>query len=60
MKNTDFFYCYNKKLFTFLHDIKKIDYITIAIHPKTKRTYSMFYKSEMLQNALDEYKQIQK
>jgi hypothetical protein len=60
MKNSEFFFCYNKQLFTFLHDIKNIDYITIAIHPKTKRTYSMFYKSETLQNALDEYKQIQK
>ncbi len=60
MKNTDFFYCYNKQLFTFLHDIKSIDYITIAKNPTTGKTFSMFYKNDILQIALDEYKSLQK
>lgn len=56
MKNKDFFFCYNKQLFTFLHDVKQIDYITIAKNPTTGKTFSMFYKSDSLQFALDEYK----
>lgn len=60
MKNTDFFYCYNKQLFTFLHDVKSIDYITIAKNPTTGKIFSMFYKDDILQIALDEYKSLQK
>lgn len=58
MKNKDFFFCYNKQLFIFLHDVKSIDYITIAKNPTTEKTFSMFYKNDILQNALDEYKSI--
>jgi hypothetical protein len=59
MKNTDFFYCYNKNLFKYLHDVKGIDYITVAKNPTTGKTFSMFYKNDILQIALDEYKQKQ-
>lgn len=60
MKNKDFFFCYNKQLFTFIKDVKGIDYITIAKNPTTNKTFSMFYKDSVLQNALDEYKTLQK
>lgn len=56
MLNKEFFFCYNKQLFTFLHDIKGIDYITIAKNPTTDKTFSLFCKSESLQNALNDYK----
>jgi len=55
MDNSNFFFCYNKQLFSYLHDIKGINYITVAKNPTTDKTFSMFYKSESLQNALDEY-----
>jgi len=59
MKNNDFFFCYNKSLFTFIKDVKGIDYITIAKNPTTNKTFSMFYKSPELQICLDEYKKTQ-
>jgi hypothetical protein len=58
--NDDIFYCYNKRLFTFIKEIKNIDYLTIAKHPVTDKIYSMFIKSEELQMAIDEYKSITK
>ncbi|RIJ65312.1 hypothetical protein [Rummeliibacillus sp. POC4] len=58
MDRTQFFFCYNKELFTFLHDVKCIDYITIAKNQNTDKTFSMFYKNDDLQKALDEYKQL--
>lgn len=57
MNHTQFFFCYNKKLFTFLKDVKNIDFITVAKNPKTDKTFGMFYKNDILQKALDEYKQ---
>jgi len=50
------FFCYNKKLFKHIHDIKGIDYITVAISPTSKKTFALFEKSEQLQMAIDEYK----
>jgi hypothetical protein len=60
MNKSNFFFCYNKHLFSFLKDEKSIDYITIAKHPTTGKIFAMFYKTKFLQNALDEYKSKQK
>lgn len=56
MNNKQFFFCYNRKLFTYLHEVKSIDYITIAKNPTTDKTFAMFFKNDILQLALDEYK----
>ena len=58
MTNKDFFYCYNKDVFKFLHYIKGINYITIAINPVSMNTFSLFIKSNELQAALKEYRQL--
>lgn len=60
MNHSNFFFCYNKSLFSFLKDQKNIDFITVAKNPSTNKIFAMFYKTEILQNALDEYKSIQK
>jgi len=60
MTKSNFFFCYNPKLFTFLHDVKGIDYITVAKNPTTDKTFSMFYKTPSLQAAIDEYKELSK
>ncbi|WP_035351382.1 hypothetical protein [Fictibacillus gelatini] len=56
MTKSDFFFCYNKRLFTFLKDVKSIDFITVAKNTSTGKTFAMFYKNDILQKALDEYK----
>ena len=56
MTNKDFFYCYNKDVFKFLHYKKGIKYITIAINPVSLNTFSLFIKDDELQEALKEYK----
>lgn len=58
MKKQDFFFCYNKRLFSFIKDVKGIDYITTAINPKTKKIFTLFYKDDILQAAIDEYKSL--
>lgn len=59
MKNQNYFFCYNKQLFKFLHDVKGIDYITTAKDIRTGKIFSLFEKGEDLQQALDEYKELQ-
>jgi hypothetical protein len=58
MNKQDFFFCYDKRLFTFLKDERGIDYITIAKNVKTDIVFSMFYKSPEFHQALTEYKQL--
>jgi hypothetical protein len=53
MKHRDFFFCYNKALFKYLHDKNNIDYITIAINPHTKKTFSLFQIDDNFKNILN-------
>lgn len=55
MNKSDIFFCYNKKLFSFIKDEKKIDYLTVAKHPKTDKIFAMFSKSKELQAAIDDF-----
>ena len=55
-----YFFCYNKSLFSWIHDVKGIDYITVAISPSSQKTFTLFEKSDQLQVALDEYKALNK
>ncbi|MEH6944632.1 hypothetical protein [Bacillus sp. JJ722] len=56
MNNKDYFFCYNRKLFTYLTKEKNIEFITIAKNPSTDNIFTLFKKSDELQNALDSYK----
>lgn len=58
MNKSSFFFCYNKKMFKYIHDIKKIQYITIAKNPTTDQIFSLFVKSTELQRAIDDYKKL--
>ncbi|MBT2656637.1 hypothetical protein J7E81_15565 [Bacillus sp. ISL-18] len=58
MNKSDIFFCYNKRLFTFIKDIKGIDFLTVAKHPVTDKTFAMFIKNEELQSAIDDYKRL--
>ena len=51
-----FFYCYNKQLFKYLHDVKGIEYVTVGINPASMKTYSQFIKTDQLNKALEEYR----
>lgn len=56
----DFYFCYNKKMSTYLTDVKGIPCITVAKSPTTDKPFSLFHKDNQgnLQQAIDEYKQV--
>ena len=51
------FFCYDKELAIFIH---KHGYksVTTALSPSTKRKFTLFIKSERLQQIIDEYQQL--
>lgn len=57
MDKSNFFFCYSKQLADFLiaNGIKPI---TIALNPRSKDMFSMFYINKKLKEKLDEYKKI--
>lgn len=52
--NKNYFFCYSKKLSDFLQSQGNM-YITIAIDPKTKKIFSLYYIDDKLQRSLDDY-----
>ena len=58
MRNSDFFFCYNAKLYKFLTKEKHIPYVTTAKNTKDDRVFTLFYRNEELAQAIREYKQI--
>ncbi len=54
-KNNMFWYCYSMDVFDYLHDEKKISYITKAKHHKTNMPFVLFFRDEVAQ-ALSELK----
>ncbi|MGG3845576.1 hypothetical protein [Aeribacillus composti] len=56
MNNRNYFFCYNKNVSDFLKS-KGIEFITVAIHPKTKKMFSLYKIDDILQKALNEYKE---
>ena len=54
----DFFFCYDRKLMSFLKYEKNIQFITKAIHPKTKMMFWLFVRNDELESLLDEYQKI--
>lgn len=57
-RHKEYFFCYNKQLFSFLHDVKRINYITVAINPRSRKTFSLFKINDELEEALAEYSKI--
>jgi len=59
VKNSDLFYCYSRKLSTFIHNESngEIVHLTIAENPHSKRLFSLYSKSKSLQIILDKYKE---
>lgn len=55
MNKSQFFYCYNRKVSEFLKS-KGISYIHVAMEPKSRKLYSLYYINNELQSALNEYK----
>ncbi|MDE8562752.1 hypothetical protein PNH38_02505 [Anoxybacillus rupiensis] len=54
MKN--YFFCYDKRLRDFLRYEKNIDYITEGRHLKTGMIFTLFERTEFLNQALQEWK----
>lgn len=59
MNKNDFFFCYSLELSNFLRG-KKIEFITIAQNPHTSKLFTLFPKSDRLNTAIQEYKQLNK
>lgn len=57
MSKKDFHFVYNKNVSDFLKS-KEIEFICVAIEPKSKKMFSLYQVDEKLQQALKEYKQI--
>ncbi|MGR9049232.1 hypothetical protein ACQ4XT_11435 [Halobacillus faecis] len=56
--NKDLFYCYSRTVSDHIYKYSEgeISPLTIAINPKSGRTFSLYVKSPLLQKALDDYK----
>lgn len=57
MTKSKYFFCYNKRVSDYLRT-KQLNFITVAIDPKSNKMYSMYEITPELQIALDEYKSI--
>ena len=59
MNKQNLFFCYDIKLFKYIKNVKGIDYLSVAKHPKTDKLFSIFYKSNELQAAINEYRELE-
>ena len=57
MRNSDFFFCYNAKLYKYLTREKGIPYVTTAKNAKDDRIFTLFYRTDQLADAIKEYRQ---
>lgn len=57
LTHKDFFFCYTKKLSEFLRQ-NGVSYLLKANSVKDNNTFTMYVKSERLQELLDKYKQL--
>ncbi|KZZ85643.1 hypothetical protein [Bacillus sp. SJS] len=56
MNRSNFHFVYNKNVSDFLKS-KGINFICVAIEPKSQKMFSLYYINSELQQALEEYKQ---
>ena len=57
LKQSDFMYVYDVKLFKFLKFDKGIDFITCGLNERTNMKFWQFYRSDELNQAIAEWKQ---
>lgn len=55
MNNKQFFFCYSSQLFKYLTEENSFDYITIAREPKNNKMFSLFFRTNKLNQKLIEY-----
>lgn len=55
MTQKDFFFCYNRAVMLYLKE-KGFEFITCALHERTKCKFWLFAQSDELSKALKEYK----
>jgi hypothetical protein len=55
MNNEQYFFCYNKRVSDYLIE-NGLNYITVAIDPRTKKMYSLYRQTDELKKLLTEYK----
>lgn len=53
----DFFFCYNKEVMFYLKE-NNIDFIVQVLSDNTKKRYFMYQKTDKLNQALNDYKNI--
>lgn len=58
LTNKDFFFCYNRDLVNHLIS-KGYRFITIAKEPRNLKTFTLFYRSDNLEQELKNYNQQQ-
>jgi hypothetical protein len=59
MERDKYFYCYNINVSNYLTS-KGIKYITVAREPKSNKLFSLYKITNGLQQAMQEYKQLNK
>jgi len=59
VKNEQLFYCYSRVLSDFIYKESNHEIVplTVAINPRSQRTFSLYSKSDDLQIILDKYKE---
>ncbi|RFU70323.1 hypothetical protein D0469_06910 [Peribacillus saganii] len=55
LTRNQFFYCYNKHVSDFLTS-QGVNYIHIAMEPKSQKLYSLYHITDQLQESLKLYK----
>lgn len=61
LKTSDFFYCYDKKLFIYLKENKNISYICTGLNQNNMKKFWQFHRTEYFNECLNEYiKQLNK
>lgn len=57
-ENIKFYYCYSADISKFLRYECKIPFITKALHPKTYKPYTMFFRTPELEEGLKLYHEL--
>ena len=56
LTNADLFYCYSKQLNKYINKHSNIKPLTLAINPKSGQRFSLYYRSNQLEDVLDRYR----
>lgn len=59
MDNKDYFFCYNPYLSKHIQQ-NGVNCITVAINPASGNSFSLYRKTDKLQQAINSYKKLEK